>query len=161
MDDKFWFYIIAAVIWFLVRGRKKKQQAGEEPTESSRPQQTQRPVSFEDLLREITEKREQEHVPVPQPEPVRQQAREPEFEMGRTQVFADDETRRVYEESVRLAEGYDLEYEPDQKFISKKLFKHIPDDREPSVADEIREGLRSPMTVRKAVIYGEILQRRF
>jgi cell pole-organizing protein PopZ len=56
MDNlQFWIWLIVIVVTFLARGKKKK--TGEQPTSfDDRPtgqQPTQKPVSFEDLLREI------------------------------------------------------------------------------------------------------------
>ncbi len=59
MDNiQFWIWLIIIVVSFLARNRKKKQEegtptfGGDEPFNSP-SQPTQKPVSFEDLLREI------------------------------------------------------------------------------------------------------------
>lgn len=167
MDDfSFWWYIIAAVIYFLTRG-KKKEQPNKRPGSENNPPQSQ-PKSFEDLLKEITEGRPQEEQTVKQ-EPVVIDSREVEAEReshsaeGEKRVFADDESRRVYEESIKMAEGADIEFAPSENFQEPKLFKGAAkneDEEEWSIADEIRDGLNSA-EARKAVIYSEILTRKY
>ena len=169
MDDfNFWWYIIAAVIYFLTRGKKKKQPTNSRPGTENRPQ-TSQPKSFEDLLKEITEGREPEPEPaksIPQQKPVvirdeeeeRRKAREAE---GRKRMFADDESKRVYEESIKMAEGADLEFNPSEHYREPRLFKGEEEvDKEPTIADEIRDGLNTS-EAKKAIIYAEILNRKY
>jgi len=175
MDERIWFYIIAAVIWYFVR-RKKKTPDEEVPdtTATNRPQQQRKQVSFEELLKEITEQRELENRPASRPEPVYTTQEEEDLPVrkmreeqeriakeGSYRHFADDETRRVYEESIKQAEGFDIEFAPDEKFKSKSLLKAKVASKEPSFADEIRTGLQKPDTARKAIVYGEILSRKY
>ena len=166
-DNKIWFYIIAAIIYyFLTRKKKKKpQQPTTAPTESNRPQQQQKPVSFDDLLKEITEGREPEipkevtleSEPVFEEKPI-------EEKKERIRHFADDESRRIYEESIERAAEIDPEhdhkFEPDDDYASKKMFK-TEEEEGPTVADEIREGLQGTDSARKAIIYSEILNRKY
>lgn len=168
MDDfSFWWYIIAAVIYFLTRG-KKKQQPQSRPGSENNPPPTQ-PKSFEDLLREITEGRiEEEETPPVQQEPVviRDTQKEKEEEQrrleGERRAFADEESKRVYEESIKMAEGSDIAFERDEHFQQPRLFKSPAADEEEewTIADEIRDGLNSS-EAKKAVIYSEILNRRY
>ena len=167
MDDfSFWWYIIAAVIYFLTRG-KKKQQPNSRPGSDNNPPKSQ-PKSFEELLKEITEGRPQEE-PTYEQEPVVIEPAEAETEEenrrleGERRAFADEESRRVYEESIKMAEGADIEFAPDESFQEPRLFKGSGTDDEEeewSIADEIRDGLNSA-EAKKAVIYSEILNRRY
>lgn len=166
MDDfNFWWYIIAAVIYFLTRGKKKKEQPSSRPgTENNSPKN--QPKSFEDLLREITEGNQEEE-PVIKQEPVVIEPRETEEDIrrleGERHVFADDESRRVYEESIKMAEGSDIEFAPDENFQEPRLFKGAAkeeDEEEWSIADDIRDGLNSS-EAKKAIIYSEILSRKY
>ncbi len=166
MDDfSFWWYIIAAVIYFLTRGKKKKEQPNSRPGSENNPPPSQ-PKSFEDLLREITEGRKEEE-PSYKQEPVEITQEEEEednhaFE-GERRVFADDESRKVYEESIKMAEGADLKFEPAEQFKEPRLFKgvsSIEDEEEHTIADEIRDGLNTS-EAKKAVIYSEILNRKY
>lgn len=167
-DNKIWFYIIAAVIYFLTRKKKKKpQQQTAAPTEANRPQQTKQPVSFEDLLKEITEGREPEAPQAEVIEEIPETVYEEEEETRQTgkRHFADDESRRIYEESIARAEevepGHDHKFEPDDDYASKKMFKTEDVDKGPTIADEIREGLQGSDSARKAIIYSEILNKKY
>lgn len=166
MDDfSFWWYIIAAVIYFLTRGRKKKDQPNSRPGSENNPPSNQ-PKSFEELLKEITEGRSEEQSTFEQ-EPIVIEPEETKEENqrleGERRAFADDESRRVYEESIKMAEGSDLEFAPEEGFEEPRLFKGTPrdaDEEEWSISDDIRDGLNSS-EAKKAVIYSEILARRY
>ncbi|WP_425391414.1 hypothetical protein [Ekhidna sp.] len=166
MDDfSFWWYIIAAVIYFLTRGKKKKEQPSRPGSENNPPKPSQ-PKSFEDLLREITEGRTEEEQPPVKQEPmvVKKDIEEENIRLeGERRSFADEESKKIYEESIKMAEGADLEFKPDENFHSPSLFKgskHEEEDEEWTIADEIRDGLNST-EAKKAVIYSEILNRKY
>ncbi|MEO9869643.1 hypothetical protein [Ekhidna sp.] len=167
MDDfNFWWYIIAAVIYFFTRKKKKKDQPNSRPGSEKNPPSTQ-PKSFEDLLKEITEGRsvEDEEDLIIKQEPVviedTQEAESISLE-GERRSFADAESRKVYEDSIKMAEGADLTFERDEHFATSSLFKGSKDGEEEewSIADEIRDGLNSS-EAKKAVIYSEILTRKY
>ena len=168
MDDfNFWWYIIAAVIYFLTRGKKKKQ-----PNRPARPGSENnpptRPKSFEELLREITEGPSETEMEEPVQEPVViEPARKPEPEKrtqfadeGRRRAFADEESKRVYEESIKMAEGADLEFGPDEHFKSDRLFKGNAVESKDSYAKELMDGFDAD-EAKKAVIYAEIFNRKY
>ncbi|MEQ6168858.1 hypothetical protein AAOE16_16790 [Ekhidna sp. MALMAid0563] len=168
MDDfSFWWYIIAAVIYFLTRGKKKKEQPNSRPGSENRPPQNQ-PKSFEDLLREITEGRQEEEPTIEQDPVVIDEKKNERKEMedatrleGERRAFADDESKRVYEESIKMAEGADLEFDPDEHYRQPRLFKgDAAEEEEWTIADEIRDGLNSS-EAKKAIIYSEILNRKY
>lgn len=172
MDDfNFWWYIIAAVIYFLTRGKKKKQEQSRPGTENA-PSTQERPKSFEDLLREITEGNQaveektivQEPVVIEEkPYEVEERKRETQrSEEGSRRAFADDESRKVYEESIKMAEGADIEFKPNEHFAEPRLFKgsEVNEEEEWTIADEIRDGLNTS-EAKKAIIYSEILTRKY
>ncbi|SNS76169.1 hypothetical protein SAMN05421640_1134 [Ekhidna lutea] len=165
MDDfSFWWYIIAAVIYFLTRG-KKKQQPNSRPGSENSPPPSQ-PKSFEDLLKEITEGRSEPETPTYEQEPVeiepvKEREKQDDRLEGERRAFADDESKRVYEESIKMAEGADLKFEPADQFKKGSLFKgSIDEEDEWTIADEIKDGLNSS-EAKKAVIYSEILNRKY
>lgn len=187
MDNiQFWIYVIFAIIYFVARNFKKDNKKSppgqpQDPasdTTTSRPQ----PQSFEDLLEEITGRRtvatptqeqafdrpvEEEDERYMQPKPWEEKERKieraNEFEKeGRNRQFADEESRRVYEESIKRAEGADLRYEVDEKFASKKVLRETAEEKETNeFAAEINAMLRDSNEARKAVILGEILNRKY
>ncbi|MFK7953013.1 MAG: hypothetical protein AB8B73_09220 [Ekhidna sp.] len=172
MDDfNFWWYIIAAVIYFLTRGKKKKQEQSRPGTENAPPPQG-RPKSFEDLLKEITEGHQEEEAKTIVQEPVVVEEKPYEIEERRREAqrseegskrsFADEESRKVYEQSIKMAEGADIEFKPDEHFAEPRLFKgsKVNEEEEWTIADEIRDGLNTS-EAKRAVIYSEILARKY
>lgn len=179
MDDiQFWLYILFAVIYFIARGlKKKKPQKPVNKPESTTTSQTdsrpqRKPVSFEELLKEFTEGRGQE-----QPEErevfqehdeevdtayqtVDEQEKDEPFEEGKTRRFSDEESKRVYQESIARAEGASLEFKRDEHFRSK-LKSNRNDETGSAVAAEIRDLLSNPNDAKKAVVLSEILNRKY
>ncbi len=176
MDDiQTWIYIIIGLIYFIVRSMKKKapeasdqslpRSGGSQPVDTER----RRPKTFEELLKEFTdpqgsrdEAREIEVIEE-EDEPIREPRKEEFIEEGKTRRFSDEESRRVYEESIKKAEGYELEYNTDDKYHTEKLIA-IPHDHEEEndeVVDEIKEMLEDPRDAKKAIILSEILNRRY
>ena len=183
MDDyRILWYILAAVIYFLTRGKKKKN-APKRPGTENNPAPQEPKKSFEELLKEITgesvlEQEEPEVVvekkqPVSKPyEETRDEENEEEKRAaaarrleGEKRAFADEESRRVYEESIKRAEGSKIDYEPDENYAEPRLFRDknkVEEEvlEETTFADEIRKGLTTG-DAKKAVIYAEILQRKY
>jgi hypothetical protein len=70
MDLQFWIYVAIVVLSILAQARKKKKQQEEQnlPGPTSESPQAPKPISFEDLLREIQQSKQPEPAPkVPQP----------------------------------------------------------------------------------------------
>ena len=185
MDNiQFWIYVIFAIIYFVAKNFKKgsKNQDSPDPREQ-RPQPTQA-QSFEDLLEEITGRKslkEQPKQEIEEPDPFAEafeerylqpkpweaevqerQAKEQREMEGRNRQFADDESRRVYEESIKRAEGAGIEYSLDEHYASRKVLRSTAEEKDGhSIASEIKEMLDNTADARKAVILGEILNRKY
>ncbi len=177
MDNiEFWIYIIFALIYFIGRGlrSKPKPKPGQKQPRAAETEERQSPdsMTFDELLEEITGKKSLEEKPAPQTKPIKEakpravEVKPPpkeKFEEGRSRKFADEESRRVYEESIRRAASTKVEYEPDKKFAKSKLFQD-PSKKEVErnpLAEEIQEMLQSPESARKAIILQEILNRKY
>ncbi len=168
-DYKIVWYILAAVIYFLTRGRKKKAPTSRPGTENN-PSPQSPAKSFEDLLKEITGDADPQQKPEEPVQEVEEKKEDVKWEEaieeqrleGERRAFADEESRKIYEESIKRAEGFKLDYEPDEHYHEPRLFKgqEIDEEEEYSFADEIRDGLSST-EARKAIIYSEILNRRY
>ncbi len=170
-DYKIVWYILAALIYFLTRGKKKKAPTSRPGTENN-PEPQSQPKSFEDLLKEITGEADPEETPEPRRErevvekkevTKKDEAAEQRRLEGERRAFADEESRRVYEESIKRAEGFKLDYEPDEHYNEPRLFRgqeQQEKEEEYTFADEIRDGLSSN-EARKAIIYSEILNRKY
>lgn len=180
MDDfRIIFYVILGIIFVVSRIVKANKSTNQPPKRPgvNRPQQGSRqgkpaPASFEDILKEFGEKveekslsreksvvRQQESRPKPR-------AYEQKFEEGRDRMFADEESRRVYEESIKRSEGFDIKFGEDINFGSKRtkfgegaIRKDIH-QKNPLIRS-IKKDLKDKDGIRKAFILSEILNRRY
>ncbi|MBC6411018.1 MAG: hypothetical protein GDA51_06600 [Ekhidna sp.] len=116
------------------------------------------------MLREITEENRPEP-PEQEPIEIEPEEKQPsEYEENirserKERVFADDESRRVYEESIKMAEGADIAFERNEHFKKSRLFQKKDED-EKSYTEEWMDGFGAD-EAKKAVIYSEILNRKY
>lgn len=186
MDDfKIWFYILLGVIYLLSRLLKKKEkpeesQQGEfeNPYGGQKTTSTaegERPLTFDELLKEITEAKRQAQRPYTAPqtqarttgrvdydEDLKDEAADLEdedydykkrnnvyevYENAKKQAFL----RPSLEESLKLADT-------DMKFGK---FKEFDTESKKVDLNEYLKEFRDPEGLKKAVVMSEILQRRF
>lgn len=178
MDDiRVVIYVIAGIIFVvsrIIKANKAKDNAPQKPTGTNRPQPRNKPApaSFEDILKEFGEKVEeksitrekpvvQQSAPKPKPKPI-----ERKYEEGRDRRFADEESRRIYEESVKRSEGFDIKFGADSNFASKRTkfgegaIRKDNHAKNPLIAS-IRNDLKSKDGIKKAFILNEILTRKY
>jgi type IV secretory pathway VirB10-like protein len=180
MDIQFWIWLIIIVLTFVARARKQKPkpqpQQEQESWEEEKP--SSRPLTFEELLREIQQAKEP---PPPEPQPVRpyrQVVPEPttyrevdyddnigEEERGLETVPAGDESRatEVYERAKQeafsrpsLEETMKLE----DTIVRFGQFKEYETSREKAPMADFLAQLHDPEGLKKAFIMSEILTRR-
>jgi hypothetical protein len=175
MDEKILFYIILGVIYFLFSRLKKKKPEDEPDFDSTNrptPQNGPKPMSFEDLLREITEAKQ----PAPQP-PVIAKADyqkpkhdyvdydddlEEEGESLET-VIDDDRANKIYEDAKKLAfnrpslENTLKLKDVNTEYARFKEFETKPDD---GVLEAYIKELRDPKGFKKALILSEVINRK-
>ncbi len=127
MDNiQFWLYVAFGVIYFVVKQMRKKNAANEpQEGEQEVSQPSRKPVTFDELLKEFSQERrtiedDQEDEVYEAPKPLIKVNPAKEDDQRR---FADDESRRIYEESINQAEGYDLKFERDEHFKVKTPMK--------------------------------------
>lgn len=182
MDVQFWIYIIIGVIYFLSRLLKKPEEgAGEAPDtppserrrEPPTPQSTAKPrqMTFEELLREITEGKQ---AAKPEPEPRRQ----PQYQnydenigeeaRGLERVdFDEAENTRIfqkYEEAQALAkERRSLEesLRLEDTVVDFKRFEAFERKQKRNVLQDYVKIIRDPESLKHAVVMSEILKRKF
>lgn len=182
MDAQFWIYIIIGIIYFLSKLLKKpEQQPGETPenrperrhaSEAGQPAGDRpRQLTFEELLREITEGKQPQKTEtrsVPQPEyqsyeddlkdeaqsleEVRYDARNDDevfkaYERAKNQVFE----QRSLEETMHLSDT-DMGY---------GKFKAFEKQEKKRLSDNYIKILRNPEGLKQAVVMSEILKRKF
>lgn len=117
MDSfQFWLYVIIAVIYVISKAMKKsnrqKQEQAQTPPRSTGPAagetaESPPPLSFEELLREITEGKKRKSEPAPQPPP-RQVSTVPRFERPKPTYVNYDDDPEEEEKSLERVD-YDLQ----------------------------------------------------
>ena len=183
MDAQFWIYVVILAVFFLSRLLKKPEQATGEAPESQRPgrrapartsqpsTETPRQLTFEELLREITEgKQAQKHTPEPEPVPAYESYETDPGEEARSLEDvnfdeADNANRwKPYEEiPARTVERKSLEetLRLQDTAINFGKFHAFETKHRARSADEYIKLIRNPTTLRQAVVMSEILKRKF
>lgn len=177
MDDyKIWFYLILGVIYILSKVLKKpKSRPDTNPdqsySETSTREPAEKPLSFEELLREITEGKkpvtQQRPTPTPTPQYVDYDDNIGEEERDLEDVNYDyqneDKTYETYEKAKK--EAFDrpsleetLKLQPMGTF---GRFKEFEDDEKNTVLSEYSEAFSDPEGVKKAFVLSEIFNRKY
>ncbi len=180
MDEKILIYIIIGVIYFLFNRLKKKSPAeGEEaegPSSPSSEYDRPKPVSFEDLLKEITEGKQPKPVqPVVEP---KTEYRRPEFQPAyvdyddeieteekslETTTFDQERTNEIYENAKKQAFNRpSLEESLKLADVNTTFgkFKEFEVKSERNILSEYAKDLRDPKGFKKALILSEVLNRK-
>ncbi|MFT6883025.1 MAG: hypothetical protein ACJAVY_001827 [Marinoscillum sp.] len=173
MDNiQFWLYLAFGAIYFITRMMKKKKTTEDgELEERSSTAPKPRPLTFEELLKEFTQQegsseqvKEEKVLAIDKQERAKEDWKRKKspstFEEGKTRVFSDDESKRIYQESVKRAEGAKLDFERDEHFDPKIERIQVAEESR-SVAMDIREMLADTEQAKRAVILGEILNRKY
>jgi hypothetical protein len=184
MDLQFWIWLIIVVAAFLARAMKKPPQ-GEAPEKRRdpdyEPQTGNKPMTFEELLREIQQAKTPPPPVVREPEtPKRSYQPAPpaksyevdydenledeEQDLETIPTYREDRSAEVYEKAKReafqrksLEETMKLE-DTDVKFGHFKEYDEAP---QKSVASEILKDFADHESFKKAFIMSEILKRKF
>lgn len=181
-DFQFWIYVIIGVIYLVARAMKKK--APQEPTDlpnarpeqpatrfdppSAKPRPPAKTLTFEELLREITESKTQPQTTTPPKEEYvdyddnlkdevedledvnydyRNDKTAREFAAAERQAF----THRSLEESMNVKDT-------DTKFEKFKVFER---DAQSNLVNSYLSDFYDPEGLKKAIVMSEILQRKF
>lgn len=185
MDNiQFWIYVAFAALYFLSRALKKKPDQKRpkrrprsplETEDSQKAGRTEKPKTFEELLAEFTgestQSKKEEDYTVEEPEPFAD-AFEKVASTGKKNIdtasnfedegtkrsFADEESKRIYDESVKRAEESALEFSRDEKFL-KESERAV--SKGSAFAAEIKASLQNQDQAKKAIILSEIINRRY
>ncbi|MCZ8356167.1 MAG: hypothetical protein O9340_15615 [Cyclobacteriaceae bacterium] len=186
MDNlQFWIYVILGVIYLFGRASKKKK---EEERPSTRRQSTDsqpsgpKPLTFEELLKEITEAK----MPEPEPEVTTKKRGYQEFEEETIPEYKSYDT--IKEETYDEPKGYDFEKEETYKTFEKsrfeafnrksyeelqlegaletpkvefKKFKEFEKEENNSLARQVALDFEDNDKVKRAFIMAEILNRKY
>jgi hypothetical protein len=175
-DSKFWMYIIFGVVYFLFQFlKKRKPEEGEEPTENQDaprypsqdqvpPSQRPRQLTFEELLREITEAKTQTPAPT-RPEYVDYDDDIPEEAASNEKVapaFSDSDSVRIYEQAKAQAFARPSleQLKPEFAEIKFEKFKSFEAEKPAAFLHDYIKELRDPDGFRKAFVMSEILTRK-
>lgn len=173
MDNlQIWIYVILGIVYLIGKARKKpEQESGQArrpqaniPTDNAGP----KPLTFEELLREITEAKE------PNPKPVLRPTQEftdydeeleEEVEPERPDYdFRKQETYKAFEQSKYEAFNR-LSYEETMKLEDTEVkfgkFQAFEEDKQPSMASQIAEDFADMDKVKRAFIMSEIFNRKY
>ncbi len=182
MDDiQTLLYIVIGLIYFLSRSFGKKKKPQNRPQQQSPEQQQQKtgkkPMTFEELLEEFTRdaqgqnKKEEveedfeEEVDLPKKQTSYKTIEEVDDEIAEpaTRRFADDESRRIYEESVRGAKTYEkagslFDNQEKSRFAG---YAKAEESKQNEIAKDVKAMLQDADDAKRAIILSEILNRKY
>ena len=176
MDSfQFWLYVIIGLIYLVSRARKKKAEQSPGPTEvkderpfSSSRSEGNKPkqLSFEDLLKEITESKQQQP---PREEPVVDYDENLEEEAKDLEDVEYDyrkqnKTYEIYEEAKKQAfhrPSLEETMKIQDTVVSFGKFKEFEKRAETDLAAEYLKEFHDTEGLKKAVVMSEILKRKF
>jgi cell pole-organizing protein PopZ len=169
MDNlQVWIYVIVGVLYLIGKARKKPQDTpkqarrNQQPTSNTSP----KPVSFEELLREITEAKK----PYQQPKPIQEYVDyddEVEEEKESATTNYDYPKQEAYQKAEQSKyEAFNrLSYEDTLKLEDTDVkfgkFAAFVEDKRPSIAAEIAGDFSDPDKVKRAFIISEIFNRKY
>jgi hypothetical protein len=175
MDIQFWIWLIVIVITLIARANKKKAKPFETNQSDDLPSLPEtKPISFEDLLREIQAAKAPKPVKqaIPQPAPAKQydfvdyddNLKDEVEEFEKVDYKSQDQIYDTYEKAKRdafnrpsLEETIKVE-DTDTSFGQFKGYKRK--ERGAMVSNYITE-LKNPTSFKKAFILSEILSKRY
>ncbi|HEX5171390.1 MAG TPA: hypothetical protein VFW11_19570 [Cyclobacteriaceae bacterium] len=187
MDNlQFWIYIIIAVIYVISRALKKGSQDGSSSRPSDKDFETPeggklpKQLSFEELLREITESKQPKPRPQPTPRPIQKtipkpkpafvdydediEEEEKDLEDVNYNYKRQNQANEIYERAKSEAFSRPSLEETllkEQKDVSYSRFREFSMTGTNRLLDEYIAELRKPSGFKKAIVLSEILNRRF
>ena len=177
MDIQFWVWLIVIVITLIARANKKKPQPFDQESNvpPNSPSNDTKPVTFEDLLREIQAAKNPKPIPVssipkkvvpPQDfEDYDDDLQDETKSLEKTPSYhADDKIYETYE-SAKKAAFSRASLEETMKVGDTEVkfgqFKEFKKKEAKALASEYADELRNPKGFKKAMILNEILNKRF
>lgn len=176
MDFQFWIWVIVVIITLIARANKKKP--GESPSSEdvpdqpgrSKPTTQQKPITFEDLLREIQGEKERA-------KPVANKPPEPEYDYVDYDDNIPDEIQdledvnydhskdekafQTYEAALKEAEkAPEREPASSGRIMRSEHFKEYNLKKKKASFDFLKE-LKDPKGFKKAFIMSEILNKKY
>ena len=177
MDEKILFYIVLGIIYFLFSRLKKKKPSDEpefDSSEESQPQNGPKTISFEELLREITEAKR----PAPSSQPTARKIEtykpepayvdyddnlEEEVKSLEKSFIDDDRSNKIYEDAKKLAFNRpSLEDTLKLEKVNTEYgkFKQFATKQSDSLLSEYIKELHDPKGFKRALILNEVINRK-
>lgn len=166
-DYKFLIYIALFIIYSLFKALNKKKPVTRQKTQDNSEPSTSRPgKSFEDIIRELSGEapRDQRGLEFEEAKPLKNQVEERVLDQDVDEEDfknADETLKELYKKGERLKSINELvDFKEVEKSTSRfEEFDEAPEEN--TFAREIREGLSDPNSAKKAIIYAEILNRKY
>jgi len=157
MDIENLLYVVLAVVYILskvMKARKKKQETGEEDVPQSTGRKPQ--VSFEDLLKEFGGGNQADEI-----DEVPELITKPKLDVSQGHL-SDDEKRLIFQKSIDEAaiNTSNVERTKELTFKGFETYQGASDDGF-EFSDELREMLKEGDGGKKAIVLGEILNRKY
>lgn len=176
MDIQFWIWLIVIVITLIARANKKKPQSyNPESMEPQTSEKETKPVTFEDLLREIQAAKSPKPTPIPQTS--KQEAtKQYDFEdyddnleeegksLENTSYATNDTIYETYENAKKAAfskASLEETMKVDDTKVTFGQFKEFSKRESQSLASEYAKELKNPRNFKRALILSEILNKRY
>lgn len=172
MDIQFWIWLIVIVITLIARANKKKPNPADDDGQEPLPEN--KPISFEDLLREIQATRQPKPAaPVTPPvaksstyevEDYDDDLKDEAAPVEKSDYRTDDEIYETYERAKREAfakPSLEETLKVEDIQVSFEQFKRYKKQGRSNAASEYVKELRNPSSFKKAFILSEVLKRRY
>lgn len=168
MSLKIIIWIIVGIIYLYSRSRKQSNQPSSPPPDLNEPENPNRPVTFEELLKEIQSAKTSR----PEPKPVAQytdyeedlEEKEEVLEKSDYNYRDQDKIYETYEKAKQEAfhrPSMEETMKLENTVVRFGQFKGYLQEEKTSLAAEFAKDLQDPASFRKAFILSEILNRKF
>jgi hypothetical protein len=175
MDIQFWVWLIVIVITLIARANKKKPQSFDQGQRDSTnvPTENTKPVTFEDLLREIQAAKTPKSTPVASRQVMTTKDEVEDYDdnlgeenksLERTDYYANDKFYETYENAKKAAfnrASLEETMKVEDTEVKFNQFKEYSKSQGPSLASQYSKELRNPQSFKRALILSEILNKRF
>jgi hypothetical protein len=176
MEDYKWVIYVIAALYFILKSRKKKSPPESEGKPFELPDTSTKPVTFEDLLREIQSTKT---VAPPEPKPAPYQSKSyPTYEdyddnIGKEEKDLEevdynyrnqDKIYETYEKAKQAAfnrPSLEETMKVEDTVVRFGHFKEYDQQAPPSLASTLGKDLQDPENFKKAFILSEILTRKY
>ncbi len=174
MDIQFWIWLIVIVITLIARANKKKPPSyNPEPTDTPSTETETKPVTFEDLLREIQAAKSPKPISYTPKQEVPKQydfedyddnLEEESKSLENTSYNANDTIYETYENAKKAAfskASLEETMKVENTEVKFGQFKEFSKPQSKNLAAEYARELKNPKSFKKALILSEILNKRF